>query len=144
MAQRSITAAEIGTACVCLGVRKAARRLARRYDEALRPLGITSGQFSILAALLLRDPVPLGVLAETLGMDRTTLNRNLMPLEKRKLIATAALPDDGRVRGLVLAERGRALLDRAVPLWKEAQAESQRRLQRSSWTEFRSLLSALE
>lgn len=138
-----LTAAEIGSACVCLGVRKAARLVARRYDDALRPLGITSGQFSILAALLRDGAVPLGSLAEALGMDRTTLNRNLKPLETQKLTETIRDQGDARVRALKLTKSGRNLLDLAIPLWREAQAESNRRLGRGGWTGFSAQLRSL-
>lgn len=138
-----LTAQDLGGACVCLGVRRAARQVARRYDEAFRPLGITSGQFSILAALLRDEVVPLGALAEVLGMDRTTLNRNLKPLEDENLIATNPTKEDRRVRGLVLTAKGRALLDRAIPAWRLAQAESERRLAGTAWPVFRSQLRAL-
>lgn len=142
-ATATITAADIGASCVCLGVRRAARLVARRYDDAFRPLGITSGQFSILAALLGEGAVPLGSLAEILGMDRTTLNRNLRPLEAMALVATRSDKSDARVRGLQLTAGGRALLDRAIPIWTEVQADSQRRLARSGWPQFRAYLQAL-
>ena len=74
------SASTIYQACVCLGVQRAARALARRYDEALRPAGLTSGQFAILTALLGDDGVALTVLADRLGLERTTLTRNLAPL----------------------------------------------------------------
>lgn len=138
-----LSANDLGAACVCLGVRKAARQLARRYDEAFRPLGITSGQFSILAALLRDDAVPLGALADVLGMDRTTLNRNLKPLEAAGLIAKTASKDDRRVRALHLTRRGRTLLNEAVPLWRQAQAESERRLAGAAWPKLRTQLHAL-
>lgn len=143
MMQKSFNAAEIGAACVCLGVRKAARLVARRYDDAFRPLGITSGQFSILAALLRDGAVPLGSLADVLGMDRTTLNRNLKPLEATALIVTTHDKSDARVRGLQLTPGGRALLNRAIPIWAEVQADSQKRLTKSGWSQFRSYLRAL-
>jgi DNA-binding MarR family transcriptional regulator len=136
-------AMDIGAACVCLGIRRAARQVARRYDDAFRPLGITSGQFSILAALLRDDVVPLGSLAEFLGMDRTTLNRNLKPLEAEKLVATLGTKEDRRVRGLGLTNKGRTLLDRAIPIWRTAQTDSERRLNGTSWPKFSSQLQAL-
>ncbi len=137
------TAADIESACVCLGVRRAARLVARRYDEALRPLGLTSGQFSILAALLRDRAAPLGVLADLLGLERTTLNRNLKPLEAMGLVETTPAESDARVRGLVLTPAGRTLLDRAVPHWRAAQADSQRRLGEAGWRDLRLRLHAL-
>jgi DNA-binding MarR family transcriptional regulator len=139
----TFTARDIATACICLNVRKAARQVARRYDEAFRPLGITSGQFSILAALLRNDPATLGGLADVLGMDRTTLNRNLKPLEEMHLVATVASPDDRRVRGLVLTAKGKDLLEAALPLWEATQQDSARRLAATPWPVVRSHLEAL-
>jgi DNA-binding MarR family transcriptional regulator len=140
---KPLTAPELAAACVCLGIRKTARHVARRYDDAFRPLGITSGQFSILAALLRDEPVALGALADVLGMDRTTLNRNLKPLDGDKLVATTASKDDRRVRGLVLTAKGRSLLDKAIPIWRKAQADSYERLGGIPWPKFRSQLQAL-
>jgi DNA-binding MarR family transcriptional regulator len=143
MKQKHTTAFDIGSACVCLGVRRAARLVARRYDDALRPLGITSGQFSILAALMRDEAVPLGALADALGMDRTTLSRNLKPLEGGRLVVTMSDKADRRVRGLVLTDKGRKLLDHAVPLWLTAQVDSERRLAGTEWPILRTQLQAL-
>ena len=142
MSSKSLTASDIGAACVCLAVRKTARLVARRYDDAMRPLGITSGQFSVLAALLRDGAVPLGALAEQLGMDRTTLNRNLKPLELQKLVETTHDEADARVRGLVLSNKGRILVERAIPIWTGVQAESHHRLGQN-WPEFRAQLQSL-
>lgn len=138
-----LTAAEISAACFCMNLRKAARLIARRYDEALRPLGLTSGQFSILAALLRPGAVPLGALADVLGMERTTLNRNLRPLEQMKLVETIADPADARVRGLRLSEAGREMAARGLPLWQRAQEETRERLGTSDWPALRSQLQVL-
>lgn len=137
------TAADIGSACICLGVRKAARMVARRYDEAFRPLGLTSGQFSILAALLRDRAVALSALADDLGMDRTTLNRNLKPLLTQDLIAAEDDEADRRVRGLVLTAAGRERLDRALPIWRRVQAASEARLPEGGWSGLRFCLQGL-
>ncbi|AZO78007.1 MULTISPECIES: MarR family winged helix-turn-helix transcriptional regulator [unclassified Bosea (in: a-proteobacteria)] len=139
----TLAAAEISESCFCMNLRKAARLIARRYDEALRPLGLTSGQFSILAALLRPGPVPLGALADVLGMERTTLNRNLRPLEKLKLVETIPDPADARVRGLRLTGAGREMAAKAVPLWQRAQEEANGRLGGADWPALRSQLRAL-
>lgn len=138
-----VTASEIGQACVCLGVNKAARRLARRYDEALRSCGLTSGQFSILTALLRDEAVPVGSLAAALGMDRTTLNRNLKPLEDQRLVASERVDRDGRLRGLRVTETGRERLRHALPLWRSVQTDSNRRLGDSEWPKFQASLRSL-
>lgn len=143
MSKQTLSAADFGSMCVCLGVRKAARAVSRRYDEAFRPLGITSGQFSILAALLRDRPVPISSLADALGMERTTLTRNLRPLEDGELVATVADKEDRRIRGLRLTAAGHGLLERAIPLWKAQQSESQKRLAGAPWRELRAHLAAL-
>lgn len=137
-----LPAAELAETCLCLGLQQSARRLAQRYDNALRPVGLTSGQFSILGALNRDAPVPLGALATILGMDRTTLTRNLQRLEARNLVADATDADDARVRALRLTADGRALLGTAVPLWRLAQADGLARLG-SDWPALRRQLQAL-
>ncbi len=135
------TAREIFEVCVCLGVQRAARGLARRYDEALVPAGMTSGQFAILSALLRDDPVPLTELAGLLGLERTTLTRNLAPLEAAGL-ALSTPTSDRRVRALTLTNAGRDRLESALPLWHAAQADSARRLD-AGWAAVRPALARL-
>lgn len=115
-------------ACLCLHAQRAARALARRYDAALRPLGLTSGQFSLLMALNRPEPPAMGEVASLLAMDRTTLTANLKPLERRGLLAVAPDGADRRSRRLALTEPGRALLARALPAWERTQAEAERLL----------------
>src|SRR5512141_1002503 len=103
--------------CLCLHVQQAARALARRFDEALRPLGLTNGQFSLLMSLNRPRPAGMGAVASLLAVDRTTLTAALKPLERRGLVAVAADPDDRRGRRLRLTPDGMALLARAVPIW---------------------------
>ena len=88
--------------CLCLHVRRAARALARRYDEALRPLGLTSGQFSLMMALNRPEPPAMGDVAAVLAMDRTTLTANLKPLQRRGLVEVAVDPRDRRSRLMTL------------------------------------------
>ncbi|MBL8691554.1 MAG: MarR family transcriptional regulator, partial [Rhodospirillaceae bacterium] len=76
---------KVRDACMCLHVQRAARALARRFDEAFRPLDLTNGQFSLLMSLNAPNPPPIGAVAEVLAMDRTTLTANLKPLERRGL-----------------------------------------------------------
>ena len=136
-------AAEVYAACICLGLNRAARGTARRYDAAFRPLGVTSGQYSILSALLRDAPTTIGQLAALLGMERTTLKRNLAPLEGRGLIRTFSDPEDRRIRRIELAQPGRGLLIEAVPLWRAAQAVSTRRLGAVAWPDLKPTLDAL-
>jgi DNA-binding MarR family transcriptional regulator len=104
--------------CVCLHVQRAARALARRFDEALRPLGLTNGQFSLLMSLNRPKPPSLGPVANLLAMDRTTLTAALKPLERRGLISIAPDSKDRRSRLLTLTAEGSALLASAIPIWR--------------------------
>ena len=109
--------------CLCLHVQRAARTLARRFDDAFRPLGLTSGQFSLLMSLNRPEPPSIGDVAELLAMDRTTLTAALKPLARRKLVTIAVDKTDRRSRLLSLTRSGRALLASAVPVWKKTHAE---------------------
>ena len=139
----ALSHAEFERACVAQALRRAARRVTRRYEAALRPVGLTMGQFTTLAALARPEPVALTALADALGMDRTTLTRDLAPLERRGLVASGPSREDRRVRAIVLTDTGRALLREAAPLWREAQAESGRRLDGAEWTAIRQDLDRL-
>jgi DNA-binding MarR family transcriptional regulator len=114
--------------CLCLAARRAARALSRRFDEALRPVGLTSGQFSLLTSLNRPEPPTMGSVASLLAMDRTTLTANLKPLERRGLVETQADPDDRRSRRLLLTDAGRGTLRSAVPIWERTQEELARLL----------------
>jgi DNA-binding MarR family transcriptional regulator len=109
--------------CLCLHAQRVARALARKFDVALKPVGITSGQFSLLMSLNRPEQPNLGRVATLLAMDRTTLTANLKPLERRGLVNTTADPKDKRVRLLRLTPAGRALLAKAVPIWRHQHAE---------------------
>ncbi|CAH1654009.1 Organic hydroperoxide resistance transcriptional regulator [Hyphomicrobiales bacterium] len=108
--------------CLCLHVQRAARALARRFDEALRPLGLTNGQFSLLMSLNRPLPPTIGSVASLLAMDRTTLTAALKPLERRELITIAPDPRDKRSRLLSLTAGGKTLLAEAVPIWQREHA----------------------
>jgi DNA-binding MarR family transcriptional regulator len=129
--------------CLCLAAQRAARTLARRFDEAFRPLGLTNGQFSLMMALNRPEPPSIGWLAALLAMDRTTLTANLKPLERRGLVAIAVDPADGRTRRLTLTEAGRALLGEAVPIWRRTHEEVDRLLGEAQAAALRAGLSGL-
>jgi DNA-binding MarR family transcriptional regulator len=114
--------------CLCLHVQRAARALARRFDEALRPLGVTNGQFSLMMSLNRPAPPSLGSVATLLAMDRTTLTAALKPLQRRRLVVVSVDPADKRGRLLALTPAGRGLLARAVPIWQRTHAEVEVRL----------------
>jgi DNA-binding MarR family transcriptional regulator len=107
-------------ACLCLHVQRAARALARRFDEALRPVGLTNGQFSLMMSLNRPDPPTMGAVASLLAMDRTTLTAALKPLERRGLVTVTSDPADRRSRLLTLTPPGMALLAQAVPIWESS------------------------
>src|SRR5579859_5122404 len=109
-------------ACLCLHVQRAARALARRFDEALRPVELTNGQFSLLMSLNRPEPPSIGTVAALLAMDRTTLTAALKPLERRGLVSIAAASGDGRSRLLALTAEGSAVLARAVAIWDTTHA----------------------
>jgi len=108
--------------CLCLHVQRAARGLARRFDDALRPIGLTNGQFSLLVSLNRPKPPGMAAVALLLAMDRTTLTAALKPLRRRGLLKVTADPADGRGRLMSLTARGRRLLARAVPVWRDTHA----------------------
>lgn len=104
--------------CLCLHAQRAGRALARRFDEAFRPLGLTSGQFSLMMSLNRPDPPTMGAVAAFLAMDRTTLTAALKPLTRRGLVEVTVDPKDRRSRRMRLTPAGRALLANAVPVWR--------------------------
>ena len=129
--------------CLCLHVQRAARALARQFDEALRPFGLTHGQFSLLMSLNRPQPPSMGSVAALLAMDRTTLTANLKPLEQRRLVKVTVDPEDKRGRRLILTAAGRALLVAALPAWKRTHAEIERSLARANPDQLRADLRAL-
>ncbi|WP_457581351.1 MarR family winged helix-turn-helix transcriptional regulator [Ensifer canadensis] len=104
--------------CLCLHVQRAARAIARQFDDALRPLDITNGQFSLLMSLNRPVPPNMGAVATLLAMDRTTLTAALKPLERRGLVEIFADEADRRSRRLRLTLEGERLLAQAFPIWK--------------------------
>ena len=109
--------------CICFNLRKSARAMTQRYEEALRPTGLRATQFSLLVATKLLGVATISRLAKTLVMDRTTLTRNLKPLENQGFIRTTPGKDDRREREVILTVAGQDTLDRALPLWKSVQRE---------------------
>lgn len=109
--------------CLCLHVQRAARALARRFDDALRPIGLTNGQFSLMMSLNRPEPAGMASVSSLLAMDRTTLTAALKPLQRRGLINITPDPKDGRSRLLALTSAGTRLLAKAVPIWQQNHAE---------------------
>lgn len=122
------TTLEVRDTCLCLHLQRAARAVARRFDDVLRPYGLTSGQFSLLMSLNRPEPPPMGPVANLLAMDRTTLTAALKPLERRGLVEISPDPSDRRSRILRLTSDGRRLLARAAPVWQKTHAEVERQI----------------
>jgi DNA-binding MarR family transcriptional regulator len=109
--------------CLCLHIQRAARVVARRFDDALRPFELTNGQFSLLMSLNRPEPAPMAAVASLLAVDRTTLTAALKPLERRGLVKVTADPEDRRSRLITLTAQGMTLLARAVPVWERTHEE---------------------
>jgi DNA-binding MarR family transcriptional regulator len=129
--------------CLCLATQRAARALARRFDDAFRRLELTSGQFSLLMSLNRPAPPSISAVANVLAMDRTTLTANLKPLAKRRLLEIAVDPDDKRGRLLKLTPAGATLLRAAIPIWERTQKEAERSLTKGDADNLRAGLHAL-
>ena len=117
------TTLKVKDACLCLHVQRAARALGRRFDEALRPVGLTNGQFSLLISLNRPEPPSMGPVASLLAMDRTTLTAALKPLQRRGLVRVTPDPNDRRGRRLQLTAKGLEVLAAAVPVWEATHRE---------------------
>jgi len=129
--------------CLCLHLQRAARALARRFDEALRPLDLTNGQFSLMMSLNRPAPPAMGSIASLLAMDRTTLTAALKPLARRGLIKVTKDRDDQRARLLELTLPGKKLLARAVPVWQSTHAAIEASLGEGEPDRLRKILGAL-
>jgi len=134
---------EVRNRCLCLATQRAARAIARQFDDAFRPLRLTSGQFSLLMSLNRPEPPAIGELAALLAMDRTTITANLKPLARRRLLKIVIDKDDRRSRRLQLTEAGRALLVDAVAIWRKQNRSLERTLTQAGATRLRAELGAL-
>jgi DNA-binding MarR family transcriptional regulator len=120
--------------CTASNLRRATRAIGRLYDRAIAAAGLKETQFNLLIGLSLTGEVPLLRLAEVLGLDRTTLTRNLGPLERDGLVSSTP-GEDQRVRLLRLTDKGRRAVERAYPLWEEAQRRVVAALGEEAWRE---------
>jgi DNA-binding MarR family transcriptional regulator len=123
MADFSQLARKIAKECPGMRIRQASRLLTRVYDESLRPLSIQESQLSVICAVAIfgENGATMGALADALVMDRTTLTRNVVPLEKAGLLRVARSAEDARTRLIVLTKAGERMIESAYPLWEEAQ-----------------------
>jgi DNA-binding MarR family transcriptional regulator len=121
--------------CVCQKARETSRKITRIYDEALQPAGIKTTQFTMLAVISVQDNATLTELAKALGMDRTTLSRNMQPLERNGLVEVSA-ERYRRARSVSISHIGVAVMETALPMWRLAQDSMQKRLGKDTWTHF--------
>ncbi len=138
----SAKCSEMLAVCVCLRLRKASRLVTRTYDDMLRSAGLRSTQLPILAALSLTHSAPVSALAGQLVMDRTTLTRNLRPLEERGLVEIAA-GGDKRTREVKLTAQGHEAVAKAIPFWDRAQRYAVEALGEARWQGLQDSLSEL-
>jgi DNA-binding MarR family transcriptional regulator len=129
--------------CNCLALRQASRHVTQFYDQFLAPAGLRITQFSILAKLRRLGPLSINALAKELVMDRTTLGRNILPLEREGLIAVVKGSTDRRSKELQLTDAGLARLRKAVRNWADAQARFERAFGGERTLKLRALLHAV-
>jgi DNA-binding MarR family transcriptional regulator len=120
---------EVGKRCACFNLRRVTRAVTQLYDDFLRPTGLRVTQFSVLVALRNMGQATVNQLADKLVVDRTTLTRNLRPLQEAGLVRTRP-GADRRVREISLTQAGEDKLHQALPRWREAQNEMRRSLGR--------------
>ena len=108
--------------CNCFALRAAARHVTQFYDQVLAPTGLRTTQFSILAKLKRKGPLTINALAQEMVMDRTTLGRNILPLERDELIRIEPAASDRRAKELHLTKAGEKRLEAARKRWSVAQA----------------------
>jgi len=129
--------------CICLAVRQAARHVTQSYDQFLAPAGLRTTQFSILSKLKRKGPLTINALAADLVMDRTTLGRNILPLERDGLISVAPAASDRRSKELRLTRQGDKRLEAARKGWSAAQARFESAFGGRRTSELRELLRAV-
>jgi DNA-binding MarR family transcriptional regulator len=132
--------AEAARVCACLNLRKASRSVTRLYDEALQPSGLKSTQFVVLVAIAADGEPTLPRLARSLGLDRSSLTRNLRPLERLGLVEKRGLDSPGAAT-VRLSRRGAVVLQKTIPLWAAVQSEFESRIGGGRW---QTLLGELE
>ncbi len=111
--------------CLCFAVRRAARAVTQHYER--RPAGLRATQFSVLVRLAQTGPMPINRLASQMGLERTTLSRNLRPLVAKRWIAVSE-EADRRVHSVAITAQGRAIAREALPAWRKAQASAKKKL----------------
>lgn len=128
------------SACICFNMRKTTRAITQFFDQTLKPSGLRATQFTLLSAIAGQQPVTVGALADYLVMERTTVTHNLKPLEKQGFVETQS-GQDKRTREIQLTQQGRYILEKALPLWEQAQQHFEESL---GDEKFQTLLNDLE
>ncbi len=128
--------------CHCILLRKATRKVSSYYDEALAPLGVNIGQFSLLRNIRKLEPVSLTDLAHKVELDRSTVGRNAKVLERLELVAIGH-GEDQREAVLTIAPKGREILEKGAPLWDGVQDRIEARLGREKAQQLQELLAEL-
>lgn len=131
---------EIYNSCACFNLRRAARLITRRYELSLKSTGLKATQFSVLMAACNEEGILLTQMARLLGIDRTSLTRNLNIMTAKGLL-TIEMGDDKRERRINITDKGFDLLKEAIPLWQKVQAEFVQTLGSENWS---ALLSGLQ
>ena len=130
-------------ACVALNLRRLSRVVTRRYESTLKPLSLTSFQFSALVALSKHQAIPQTALADAFGMSVSTLNRNIIPLRNRNAVEVTPSAKDRRIKIVRITRSGRQLLAKAMPLWRTAQSEALKKIGEDDWWMLKSKLNKI-
>ncbi len=125
--------------CNCFALRRATRAVSREYDRWLRPLKLSNTQFSMLFVAKTGLAASITEMADILGMERTSLTRNLRPLQKRGLLTVSA-EGPRRVRSITLTAAGEDMIESALPLWRRAQSEVAQRMGAANASQMRELV----
>jgi len=132
------------SACACTTLRQATRAVTAAYDAALAPAGLRITQFSVLRTLARLGPVPVTRLAAEVALDRSTMGRNLDPLERQGLVRLEVGKMDQRERVAYLTPDGEAAIEKALPLWRGAQSRMSSVIDQASLRQIAGQLSALK
>lgn len=143
MSDRATTYAQLAAACTCANLRRASRAVTQLYDETLAPSGLRATQLCVLLACGASTDVSITRVSEMLVMDRTTLSRNLRPLERDGLIEITADASDRRARLVRLTDLGHSRIEAAYPLWQQAQQRVIEALGEERWRSLCGELDAL-
>ncbi len=131
----------IANNCACMKLRSATRLVTRTYDKALQPVGLKATQYTLLIAVSQAQPIAISRLADLLSMERTTLTRNLRPLQQEGHLVTT--PGRGRTVEISLSKEGEALLKKAAPMWRKAQDGFVNKIGEKKWNDLKSVLSLI-